>query len=395
MTYLIPQPNMDKLQEKINVLNRKAKRLKCAPIVLSVVGTQMIKVEELGGIDLCHFEIEITGDSPIINGWSFISIVDHTEDGNILRSVPTMTHEGELVQFRHVPQQCEQCNTNRRRDNTFILRQNATGVYKQVGRTCLKDFLGHKSPEAMASYAELLSLAGDSCGAYEEGCAGRIDGIGTESYLRWVALAIRTYGWVSAKMVHESYEPLAKTSQTALFMIDDVRKDQDAPRPNNEDEKRVQTALTWIRELVINESTSDYHHNLWVACKSDSIPWKFCGTVASLFVAYDLAHKISRRTEKKVSQFQGNVDEEITRTLTLVRVNYCPGFKRGSVNNIYHLEDAEGNQYTWFTPKDLLIEGESYVIKGKVKKHDDSFRGIQTTILYYCAVLDTVKTGVA
>jgi len=388
--YCIPATNMNRLQEKIDKLNRKAVKLHCAPITLDVISTEMILIERLG-MKLLHYNIEVVGDQPIINGWAFIATLEHTTEGTILRSVPGMVVDGELTPYREVAPKCEHCNKNRKRNDTYVLRSE-NGQYKQVGSNCLGEFCQHNSPQAMASYAELLILAGASASSYEDDFGGKISGIGTENLLAWVSLAIRTYGWVSSKKAQESFEPICKTSQTAMSMIEDAVQDKgDAPRPTDADRVRAEQALEWIRNLEVTDDTSDYIHNLTVACKADSVPWRQIGIVASLFVAYDNAHGGYEKKERKVSQYQGAVGGKITRIVTVKRVSYSAG--QYGTTSIYAMEDADGNQYTWFSTKDILDKNVTYDLVGTVKEHNDRFKNIKTTVLTRCRVNKVIETA--
>ena len=101
----------------------------------------------------------------------FVGKLEPHEAGTIVKSIPGFDLP-ESYQTAD-PMHCEHCNTSRRRSATFIVKKNDELV--QVGRGCLKDFLGHKSPEQYASYAEYLSDFTGSMGEYEGDMGCRIE----------------------------------------------------------------------------------------------------------------------------------------------------------------------------------------------------------------------------
>jgi hypothetical protein len=106
--------------------------------------------------------VTVSGVSPRLNGWQFIGAIDVMSDeennfvGNLLRSIPGV----EMPEtFRTERMHCDHCNLWKNWKSTFIVRHD-DGTHKQVGRQCLKDFTGHKSPEMLVRLAELLMNVG-------------------------------------------------------------------------------------------------------------------------------------------------------------------------------------------------------------------------------------------
>ena len=61
---------------------------------------------------------------------------------------------------------------------------------------------------------------------------------------------------------------------------------------------------------------------------------------------------------------------------------------RYGLTNIYTFEDNNGNLYTWFTATFLnKAVNDKFKIKGTIKKHDE-FRGVKTTVLTRCRVVE-------
>ena len=87
------------------------------------------------------FDVTITGDPPRYEGWRFVAAVDAVEGGTILRYPPGAPAEVNNDQIR--AGECDHCHTTRARRSTVLVAHEDTGQLLQVGRSCLKDFLGH------------------------------------------------------------------------------------------------------------------------------------------------------------------------------------------------------------------------------------------------------------
>lgn len=80
----------------------------------------------------------VTGEAFKFNGWKFVGIADFIEGKAITRSLP---QGRELNPSEVKAGYCEHCKTVRTR-KTVLFVENEQGEVKQVGSTCVKDFLG-------------------------------------------------------------------------------------------------------------------------------------------------------------------------------------------------------------------------------------------------------------
>lgn len=86
-------------------------------------------------------------------------------------------------------------------------------------------------------------------------------------------------------------------------------------------------------------------------------------------------------SEAPESKWIGEVGERLTDLKLMVK--YVNGFDgQFGFTYVYKMEDEDGNQFTWFTQKSLE-QGQSYIVRGTVKKHDE-FRGVKQTVLTRC-----------
>jgi hypothetical protein len=208
--YKIPHQNMSSLQAKFDKLQKKvlklrAKGVECADVSFTDTGI-VREPQENGAPDKLFHVVTVQGPTPSINGWTFLATLQHTTDGNIIGKVPTIsTPEGFLNQYREVEPVCNHCNLSRRRNDTYLIRNDSTNEVKQVGSSCLGDFLCCTSPESLAAIAEIIIEAGLAAQESEfgqGGCEGK--GVPLDQYLPYVCAAIRLGGWISRTSARES-----------------------------------------------------------------------------------------------------------------------------------------------------------------------------------------------
>src|SRR5690606_9613232 len=113
----------------------------------------------------------------------------------------TSMREAIPLHWHRAASDCHHCNMKRSRNKTYLLKNTESGEVKQVGRTCLKDFLGSRDPEALGDVMELAYQMIRSASQEEEidyAEAARLGGMPLERFLAIVAMAINEQnGYVS------------------------------------------------------------------------------------------------------------------------------------------------------------------------------------------------------
>jgi len=215
--------NLDRAQEKIAKLAKRAAKLKVAAPSLTVVGSHIEYecVEEMFGGEVQYswskvkpmptaswgrrptgavrtkHHVVLTGIRTVkLGGWTFLATLDHElgEDNTVIRMVPG--NDGALpTEYRHRGNYCDHCRRAQARKQTFVVRHE-DGRLHQVGSTCIKDFLGNDAVKCLAE----VELAGLAAGYLDEGEGhGRATSWDLTEYLAWVCKEIRENGFVSRK----------------------------------------------------------------------------------------------------------------------------------------------------------------------------------------------------
>ncbi|MBU0571989.1 MAG: hypothetical protein KJ995_07915, partial [Candidatus Omnitrophica bacterium] len=160
--YEVPESRIEELEAKIAKLNRKAAKLGCDPITITI-SEETKQVERTRAIIDCDDtafrteivtarEVTVEGEAPKLNGWNVIASIDYVGGEPIFHK---LSDEELPLRFRTQGAICEHCASNRFRKYVYALKSGAD-EWKQVGSTCLKDFTGHSNPHGIASYLQWL-----------------------------------------------------------------------------------------------------------------------------------------------------------------------------------------------------------------------------------------------
>lgn len=385
--FKIPNVNMMFLNEVLEKLNKRAKKLGCPEITTRVLSFKPAVYDDLGFLkERAFYEVDVTGFAPVIPGWTFLGTVEHTEFGNILRSVPGQEIPEE---YRNAPKKCDHCKTIRNRKDTYMVRTEA-GEVKQVGHNCVRDYLGHVSPEQLAFAAQWVSemerLGNEEYG----GGAGRIRGVEVMEFL----------GVVAEMTLREGYRggqhPKGGTCRAAYYnimnrndLIKQGRRDE-IVWPTKKADELANAALNWHEGM---EDDSQYVRNMKIAIKKATqedavVSSRDCGLVGSVIQAYRKAMDLvetKKNTPKPVSEYVGEIGKRYDfESLKLTRkLSYQQQF---STFYVLLFADSKGNVFKWLTGNGFdLHEGESYNMRGTVKAFE-LYKGTKQTVITRCSV---------
>ena len=152
-TFLIPDVMLYKLEDHVTQLQKRAHKLNLTPIAIVELSRTSHTVE---GVTFDLLEIELEGQTPKLNGWEFVATIEHgtTPEGEVINVIRAMPDKNVPVKFRTRDKLCDHCRANRTRKHTYIVRNETTNDWKQVGSTCLRDYVGHKDAKRVAAYLQ-------------------------------------------------------------------------------------------------------------------------------------------------------------------------------------------------------------------------------------------------
>jgi len=380
--FRIPAENLEKFEAACAKLSKKALKMGCSEIKPFIFGHTMETLAD--GLEHRVYEVLFTVETPKIDGWVFVARLDHSnETGNIIRLVPN-TVESLPDHFRDVPPNCDHCNLLRKRRDTFVLRCETDGAFKQVGSSCLKDFFGH-DPIKMARMAELLGYAYEAGRAAEYLTHGLdLRWVRVERFCQYAAMAVRLYGWVSGKAAYENPNLIATRERAKVWNIDGYSE----AAPTDEDKKLAADALEWAQSLRDKDNKSEYEHNILVIAEAEVIEARSMGLAASIVGVYVKNLTKPVKTDLTKSKHVGNVGDKLTNVSVTVLNTFVFNSAYNGTTYVYKMLTTEGNVLTWFasTTPGSVIEGQQVKITGRIKAHNE-YKGVKETVLTRCKVL--------
>ncbi len=293
--FLIPEAHMPRLEREIAKLSKKAEKWNGWSFNALIIGMQFR--DERDGSKTKLLEVCLDVEPIKIEGWRFMARIDHSNDtGNVLRVVPNAAVDN---RFRTAAPNCEHCNHKRLRRDTFVLFNEETGAYKQVGSSCLADFLGHDAA-ALGRVAELAGYATELARAIESEPTDPAQRVLNDrryvdlfEYLTHVAAMVRVNGWVSGKAAYES-DYLVATRVSAVENM--FHAGRGFVQPTVEDHALANHALEWAQGFSDKNDLNEYEHNVLVIANSPVIEFRSTGLAASIVGVFYTKHKPKRGT---------------------------------------------------------------------------------------------------
>lgn len=382
--FSIPTVNIGFLKDKIEELNKKGAKIGAEPIIVREVGE--VK-QNVNGVSKSFTKVQVFGKAPKIEGWQLVAALDHEDGANILRVVP-----GEELpqEFRNSsPSRCDHCNTKRDRVKSYIVKDEQ-GVHKQVGRSCVKNFLGLGDPMKILGMASILDVLDEiiKVSSNEEFSGGReASVINLKAFLSYVSASIKKFGWIS-KAAASDYGKIstAEAALMSMFPYPSTSKDEMA-LPTEQDDKIAEDTLEWIRgDLANKDHKSDYEHNLVTIASGDYVKRNLLGFAASMIPAHNRAQEKERQSkDAPTSEFVGEVGQRFGAKglppleLQLLGVRWID--TQYGTTGIHRFIDKSGNFFVWFASSDPKLEVNNwYKVSASIKNHGvDKYNNNQKT----------------
>jgi len=273
----------------------------------------------------------------------------------------------------------------------YITPMNANTEYKVVGSGCLAEFLGYPTPEETVSLFTFLAEAVAAAEDNEGGSSGGATHFRLQSFLGWVAASIRVDGWLSRTNARNMGRDGASTADMAIAAMVDFGRGNTVSKeyiPTEEDYSRASKATEYLRaHMETHAEDNDYMHNLSIVLRVGSIDFRTSGLAASIIptAEREMGREVERRqfsNLKETSRYMG----EVKGKLTGVKATVTGASERDSdwgVTTHVKFVTEDGCALTWWASGSVASEwvsGNSYLLCGTVKKHDE-YQGLKQTIL--------------
>ena len=396
--YNVPADRMVVINKQLEKVNKRAAKLGLPPVKLVELGRSTKTVVNPDGSKRSreYLKLKVEGEAPKVKGWTFVARIMHSEGGNIISSAPGM--DPPPAEYRTAEPHCDHCKVNRRRNDTFVLR-NEKGEYKQIGRNCLADFLGSTDPaDQIALFSDWSSVV-QSLGEDDDNYGGGRGQSTIEiiSYLSGALAVIRKYGFVP-KSKSEELEKEATSSVLDQYFFGTSKSANELRGEVNrvvkpDDGEKAREILDWAKDQKNQPDVSDYLWNISAAAERLLVDSRTAGLVASIPSAYERA--MGKKTDKERAEKASDDAPEVTlkpkdKFEGVLTVLKTPRWSNDYGLTVLHImEDEHGRLYKWKASNEDIEIGSKVQIKGTVKAvGPDSYAGGKITVeLTRCKVV--------
>lgn len=379
MQFTVLFQNLSTLQEKFDKLNKKCEKYGNDTLSFKIVNEPY---EEDGYL---WVDIEVNGCTPLIGDYRLVGVISKLDDDtNSIQNVPGQ----ELPKrFRESDfKDCDHCHVRRFRKEIVVVQDVNTEEYLQLGKTCLKDYLGISLERLVNVFSWISTLCSEA--RDESFCGSSIEYVVEPSlYLAMVNLCCRKIGWVSGR---EAYEKEITPTKSHAFTAMYPRCEADYKfikhydlYVEDEDKEMAEKAISWVQTL---DDSKDFIYNVKNIVRQDIVRYKHLGYIAAVISMYRKhLYREEQKKLRKPSEWYGEVKKRYELKLKCV---FLKEFEtQFGVTTLFKFVDEDDRVFTWFASRDPGIDqGETYNIKGTVKDHSE-YNGDKQTILTRCSVI--------
>ena len=402
-TYLIHESNLERLEKKITTIKNKCVKNNI-DFTYNVIGEKYLETTREDGSKYTakYFEVAVSGFMKH-EGWRFAATLEHKAEGNIVRAMDTELTIPE--KYRTCGPTCEHCNRIRSRKDTYVVYNESTGEFKQVGKQCMQEYTNGLDAEEVARYISLFDemIKGEYYG-----------GSSFKSYLnvadvvRYAFECVKHFGYEKSS----EFNPKTTRSRVSDYMRVDcgrisgktyeaLKDEMDKVGFDANSEYAVNTsaaALEWLRN---NTENNDYIRNLKLAASEEYAEWRDFGLLVSLPVAYNRAieeaeeqkkideAKASAHKVELTSEYVGQPKDKIT-----VKTNnfncVTTFYNQFGTTFLYKWSDENNNIFIWYASNPVQDEEIVIEVTGTIKEHSE-FNGVKQTVMTRCKVVKGEK----
>lgn len=401
--FAIHEANLERLQKKVQRIRNKCIKFGCE-FTYEEKGEEFRTYTDADGNETVtrYIIVEASGTAKV-NGWEFAATIDHTEAGNIIRKFKEDVEVPE--RYYSCDPDCEHCHSKRHRKDTYLVYNTETQEFKQVGSSCVNDFTAGLSAEAIAQYISFFDELIEGETPYPGSSFQRYELL-TEvlkyanivvDHIGYVSTSASEFGGTSTRSFVTDlldYHSFRRTSMIKSLVedVEDFLAKYNPDFDSKENLQKVQAIIKHFRE--VDDSKSDYLHNLKVIANSEYITMRNMGYAVSMVSAYNRDLEIQTQKAKAavehadevtVSGFLGTVGERIVIN-NVASVTAITSWSNQYGETIrYKIVDTDGNVIMWDSSTGIYSDRPVVSITGTVKKHDE-FRDVKQTWLTRCRV---------
>ena len=397
--YRIPECNIQAFRKKVKTIEKKCK-----------VYGNTFSYCEIGDIyenrtidgNLMRIKLIVVDIEGIakINGWKLIAEVEDvpSESKNFVSVYDTDIEvpENYWIDKLH----CDHCHTKHNRKKAFIIYNDETGEFKEVGKRCLIDYTHGLSGEAVAYTCEFLDdLQNEKSDFYRISSSKTYYNV--DACLRIAYECFNKFGWHNKSEERSTYEDAINIYRFGHGMIKDgdeidrIENHMMLVDFNDKDEKYNDK----IKDLKIKLKEYDGKYGLEPRdvrniVSNEYVDRSKLGILVYLPVIYSRMVQDREKFDKynqwdDVSDYVGQSGDKIEFDTQFCDMVSSYEGKYG-YTYVYKFVDTAGNMFTWFASKPITMSIEDLKdvrhVRGTVKGHS-KYKGTKQTILTRCKII--------
>ena len=413
-SYMIPEENIENLEKKFASAARKIHKINPVLEPTMTKGDHTIvlvrkivllpcdcrseaTVKEIP-YEARKVELEIPEEAVFAeNNWAFGGSVEPSGVGgknfvNVNLSGKDLGFVVPSKYFTANPCTCDYCKTNRKRNKTYLVVNQETGEWKQLGKECLKLFVTGIDVDAIATFESFIKEAEEAANPGDEFFYNK--GFKFVKVADALALACAVYrerGYLATRDVAGSSNDLCNKNIVQRKLAQQYGYDSDFLNIANSTRDKIDT-ITFKADInAATDAIGDveqlpddpYYNNLKVVVANEYIPLNKLGLLVSIPRAIERYAEEKKRQEERErlaaeSNYLGSVGEKISVNFISGREVACCETQFGLLH-IYEFKDTNGNTVVWKSSSSKDIP-ESGTVTGTVKTHEE-YSGIKQTVI--------------
>lgn len=360
-------------------------------------------------VDIDMVKVNIEGEMPVLSGWKFLSTIHHRKMPEVLSSGGVQYEnavfhsfflddeeklylESQLDELQACPPGCEHCNLPRLRNQTFILENQETGEQKQVGSTCIDDFLGEKSLKKALWFFEMDSLfKEDYVSSYVDNLYRSSSSkypVPLEIFVAQASLIIDAEGFVS-RANSDSLNNIVATADRVVAAFtepDSAQKRLFDAYVQGQPHKQLDKAKEVLKFYQsIDPKGKDFIQNIKRLALSGSANLRNrSDTGLAGYMAEGFSRELERRKAielEKASRTNEHFGNEKERGM--LKLNLTKAFYDSSARFPYTrltFKDDDGRLFEWTTSSSVedFEKGKTYIVTATIKNHSE-YKGDKIT----------------
>lgn len=328
--------------------------------------------------------LTITADGPLrLGDYEFVGVVSTLGDGSPFITYAPGVERPDFV-VTH-PKACDHCQSNRDRTDTYLVT-GPEGV-RQVGSTCVKDFLGH-DPSVIVAYltsVESLTFDADLTG-WTQSASRFYD----PSFVIGIASRITAAaGYVSKQKAED--EDMTSTSELIReFVGGGAALSRELERDYPQSDEAIELYNATVTAIEYGEHTNEWATDIVRLFNSGGVQWRHIGILGSAVILGLRAQEGKATANRGESNFIGEKGQrlEFTDVTITLKRQYEGAY---GLSFVIRMSVNESDDLLWFASWSeataALSEGDIINLVGTVKGHEmDKRTERPTTVLTRCSI---------